>query len=71
MFALLGEKFDVFCPQIRIPCKQLYIWSNVGQKWPKSSQINKQMKVFINLNLGLIGPFTGQQKEALLVGRSF
>ena len=34
-FSLLGLKFGVFWPQIRIPCEKLYIWSNVGQKWPK------------------------------------
>ena len=30
-FSLLGEKFGVFRPQIRIPGEKLYIWSNVGQ----------------------------------------
>ena len=40
--SLLGEKISVFWPQIRIPCKKLYIWSNVGQNWPKSRQINRK-----------------------------
>ena len=52
--SLLGVKFGVFLPQIRIPCKKLYIWSNVGQTWSKSRQINKNtLNMFINLNLGL------------------
>ena len=34
-FSLLGQKFGVFWPQIRIPCEKLYIWSNFGQNTVK------------------------------------
>ena len=47
VFPLRGLKFWIFRPQIRIPCKKLYIWPNFDQKTWKSRQINKNYIFFL------------------------